>query len=182
MLFLIPLVSGIISGEPDHLIRKILGILSKFGLITYSIPVGSVEGRLEQLYRALRLILYSHGVPDPSQQRLSVGFFWGHQDFTIYEPFDSQHLCFAVNFGLIAALAFAALNFFFLYKALAVRPSYRAFLFASLLVFNIGFFINRLLDYFPMGFFYVLILVAILKHQDTDKKVLLPSGKLGAKA
>jgi hypothetical protein len=141
-----------------HLDIKILALLQKFGLAHDAVQAGSIEGRLTQTQHVMSALVFQN------MHAFLRAVFWGHSDGAVYMPVDSQYFCLLLNFGIALAAMFLALNGLLLMRALRAAPKYRAFLFTSLVVFNIAFVANRLLDYFPMGLLYVLLLAATFRQ------------------
>jgi hypothetical protein len=146
-----------VTGASYHVTRKILAVLHKFGLADYNTPIGSIDGRVDQLHYVQNALEHSR----PTLFSYAKTLLWGHDDGAAFTPIDPQYLCFALNFGVIFSVIFAAFNLFFLAKAVRTAPKYRTFLFVALLAFNLSFLTNRLLAYFPMGFLYMLIVASI---------------------
>jgi len=77
---------------------------------------------------------------------------------TPYKSYDSQVLTYAASFGLLPALSFLAATGLALLYSLKHNEHSGKFVSATLLLWIISFFTNRLLDYFPLPlFFFVLI-------------------------
>ena len=178
---LILLICTMEAGVIRHLKHKIMATLDKIGIINYTIPAGSIDGRENQMQYVAENIFsmqvapglaagggnLTSGEADHFSMAVELGrrLLFGHENGKAYTAIDSQYLCYALNFGAVAALCFAALNFCFLRKAMRAAPHYRLFLVTALVVLNLALLANRLLDYFPMNLFYVLILASILRYQ-----------------
>ncbi|HUY68426.1 MAG TPA: hypothetical protein VMV79_03905 [Alphaproteobacteria bacterium] len=146
-----------IRGSLPHLGRKIAAVLGYAGILSDVTPTGSIYGRVDQFDYAWN-----------AERHASLLKLWlvGHPTANVYRPFDSQFLCYAFNFGALMALAFCLFSVLFLIKAYRAEKRWRAFLVTGLAIFNIAFFSNHLLDYFPMGLLYITLIAATLRHQE----------------
>lgn len=138
------------AGEPSFLVHKILAVLNFVGLVDYEVTAGITGGRI-----ADHLNLLAGYVEDPS------AMLWGHMGSTVYRAADSQYVSFLASFGIPLTLLFVLINLKVYFSAKELRSSAAIFLRGCLLIFMLNFFVNRILDYFPMTFVYMMVVIGL---------------------
>jgi len=83
---------------------------------------------------------------------------FGYSDF-IYYVADSQFLVYVGSFGVIAALLFFIVVAIYIGLSLTARNPVANFSAAGLSILFITFFVNRILDYYPLTLFFVLFII-----------------------
>ncbi|WP_017233564.1 hypothetical protein [Pandoraea sp. B-6] len=143
------------SGAPSFLVHKILAVLNFVGLVDYEVTAGITGGRIAD---HINLVL---GYIDNPRTML-----WGHIDSTAYLPADSQYVSYLASFGIPLSVLFVFVNLRIYLRAGSARvlqtPQLQ-FLRNALVIFMINFFVNRILDYFPMMFIFLMIVIGLAR-------------------
>ncbi|WP_024973397.1 hypothetical protein [Ralstonia pickettii] len=138
------------AGEPSFLVHKILAVLNFVGLVDYEVTAGITGGRI-----ADHLNLLAGYVETPS------AMLWGHLNSTVYRAADSQYVSFLASFGVPITLMFVLINLKVYVSAWRKMSPEHVFLRNCLLIFILNFFVNRILDCFPMTFIYMMVVIGL---------------------
>lgn len=138
------------EGKPSFLVHKILAVLNFVGLVDYEVTAGITGGRI-----ADHLNLLQGFVDEPSSM------LWGHMGSSVYRAADSQYVSYLASFGIPLTLLFVLINLKVYASALQNRKAEGLFLRGCLLIFLFNFFVNRILDYFPMTFVYMMVMIGL---------------------
>ena len=128
-------------GAVQHASWKIVGFLS--GDI---FEIASVKVRIEWMMNALQLMSES-----------PFSFIFGHPDFIPFWTGDGFYFTLLVTLGLPILLLFFTSHIYLLYRNRVNKTSLSQFASYTLVVYMIIFSTNRILDYWPSGFFYLLV-------------------------
>ncbi|NUA25397.1 hypothetical protein [Cupriavidus basilensis] len=138
------------EGKPSFLIHKILAVLNFVGLVDYDVTAGITGGRI-----ADHLNLLAGYVEEPASM------LWGHMGSTVYRAADSQYVSYLASFGIPLTLLFVLVNLKIYASSKSQRTPEAVFLRGCLLIFLFNFFVNRILDYFPMTFIYLIVVIGL---------------------
>ena len=138
----------------SFLVHKISAAGAYIGLWDYDINSSlSVSGRNE-----IFIITLDQLFQNP------WNFLLGHLRGQAYWPVDSQIFTYGGSFGVMAAIIFVAFNIYILFRAYSNRRLDGMFSFFALMMYFSIFFVNRILDYYPMASLYFLCIVVASKE------------------
>ena len=126
-----------------HAIGKIQGLLS---LLDAGVQIGSVNGRLDYLKEGLNLIKDNPG-----------SLLVGHPDSLQMFNGDGTWISFIVTHGVPFTLLFQLSNLYLIFRSARCPKIEFVFSFFVLNMFQVFFITNRILDYWPAGFLYLLV-------------------------
>ena len=126
----------------EHAFGKIEGVLS---LSDAGVQVGSVDGRLEYFKEGLNLMKDYPG-----------SLLVGHPDYLPMFNGDGTWISFIVTHGIPFTLLFQLSNLYLIIRSARSPKMEFVFSFFVLIMFQVFFITNRILDYWPAGFVYLL--------------------------
>lgn len=101
-----------------------------------------------------------------------LSFIFGHPSFLPFWTTDGFFLAIFVNLGVPALLLFIISNIYLFYRGIIEKKPLSMFASYTLLVYLAFFCTNRILDYWPSGFIYVLIFTYLSRKIQFNKKNL----------
>jgi hypothetical protein len=130
-------------GPVRHAYMKMGGLFS-----LEAFDVGSVRGRIKWMIDGLQLM-----------QENPISIILGHPGFLPFWTGDGFFFALLVTLGLPVTLLFILSNFYLVYLGMIEKTSLSQFAYYTLSVYLVFFCTNRILDYWPSGFMYLIVFV-----------------------
>ena len=138
-----------LGGSLNHAEKKIRNLL----LLEFD-KLGSIRGRLNWIHNNIQLML---------DNPLSI--FFGHPNFIPLKTGDGFFITLLVTLGLPALLLFILSHLYLIRLGIKEKTSLSKFSSYTLMVYMFFFFTNRILDYWPAGFIYMLVFTYLIRFK-----------------
>ncbi len=142
-------------GSIQHVYLKIIGLFSQD-----IFEVGSIKGRINWIINGLELI---------RDNPFSIIF--GHPGFMPIYTGDGFFLALLVTLGLPALMLFLISNIYLFFRSLTETSNLYRFACYTLIVYLTFFMTNRILDYWPSGFVYLLVFSYLCRKKIVQNEI-----------
>ena len=154
-------------GAARHAFMKVEGLMDVIFSGSSIGGVGSIEGRQEFMMEAMQML---------SDNPISIIF--GHPDFMPFYSGDGFHIALLVTIGLPAMILFFISHLVGVYRGLGENKPLSNFAAYVLVSFTLLLFSNRILDYWPAGLIYMVVLAYLLRDHLCDLQLIRLCRKL----
>lgn len=157
ILFIFNFGQTYLSGEFGPILHAYLKLKGFFGALFFAedyIDVGSIKGRMVYTMLGIEL-LKDH----------PLAIIFGHPDFMPFFTGDGFYLALAVTLGVPMMALFLVTQIYMIFKGLREKKPASNFAAYVLFVLVLFFASNRILDYWPSGFIYMLVVSYLLRKK-----------------
>ena len=157
LVFLVNFADTVLSGEfgpLQHAYMKLDGLITVILSGADTSTVGSISGREKYTAQGLSLL---------SAYPLAVIF--GHPDFMPFYSGDGFYVALAVTLGVPMTVFFLISHFYMIFLGVKEGTPLARFCAYVIFVYLLFFASNRILDYWPSGFIYLLVVCYLLRRQ-----------------
>jgi hypothetical protein len=145
-------------GSTQHAFMKVKGLIEIiFTGSAGEVGVGSIEGRQEFMMQAIQML---------SDHPISLIF--GHPDFIPFYSGDGFHIALLVTIGLPATILFFISHLVAIYRGLRENKPLSNFAAYTLVTLTLLLFSNRILDYWPAGLIYMVVMAYLLRDRTSS--------------
>jgi hypothetical protein len=142
-----------LSGPLEHVFAKFIGFFSDLE------NLGSVRGRLKWIYEGMEL-MYNN----------PLSIIFGHPNFLPFFTGDGFYMTLLVTLGLPALIFFILSHIYVIKLGMKEKTSLSKFSTYTLIIYMYFFTTNRILDYWPSGFVYMLVFAYLTRKIINYKK------------